>query len=266
MCTRSVHSSNIYGEAHQYKITSTSGFATPKSYLRGAPMVRSAVYTPCFYPRSFMPFLIEIITSATVAGLLSAALIWFTKSVISERLKNAIKSEYEQKLETHKAQLKSTSDVAIESLKSQLSVIAAQGNFKFTKLHESRAQAIAEIYALLAEFHVALADYTRAFEVAGGTSRTERREIAVKAHGAFDALYRKKKIFLPKSSATKIDDLNHQLKIVYHEFLFGVDMAHTANGDFAQKWIGINEKMSSTIDPALAELEHDFRVLLGDET
>ena len=222
--------------------------------------------THLFYRRSLMPFLIEVITSATVAGLLTAGLIWLTKSVISERLKNAIRSEYEQKLETHKAQLKSTSDVAIESLKSQLSVIAAQGNFKFTKLHERRAEAIAEIYALLAEFHVALADYTKVLEVTGGTPRTERREIAVKAHGAFIALYRKKKIFLPKSAATKIDDLNKQLMSIYHQFLFGVDMAHMANGDFAQKWIGLDEKMSSIISPALAELERDFRVLLGDES
>ncbi|MFT7229330.1 MAG: endonuclease YncB(thermonuclease family) [Methylophilaceae bacterium] len=97
-----------------------------------------------------MQFIIEIITSATVAGLLTAALVWLTKSVISERLKNAIKNEYDQKLETHKAELKSTSNIEIEKLKSQLGIIAAQGNFKFTKLHEKRADAISEIYALLA--------------------------------------------------------------------------------------------------------------------
>jgi hypothetical protein len=213
-----------------------------------------------------MQFIIDVITSATVAGLLTAALVWLTKSVISERLKNAIKSEYDQKLETHKAELKSTSDVEIEKLKSQLSVIAAQGNFKFTKLHERRAEAIAEIYALLADFHFALSDYTKAFEPAGGTPREERRDIAVKANIAFIELYRKKKIFLPKSASEKIDDFNHQLIFIYNQFFYGVDMMQMASNDFSNKWFEVNEKMSSTINPALEELEHDFRVLLGDES
>ena len=213
-----------------------------------------------------MQFFIGIITSAAVSALLTAALVWLAKSVISERLKNAIKSEYDQKLETHKAELKSTSDVAIEKLKSQLSVIAAQGNFKFTKLHEKRAESIAEIYALLADFYFALSEYTKVFEPAGGTPREERRDIAVKANISFIELYRKKKIFLPKSAAEKIDDFNHQLIFIYNQFFYGVDMTQMASGDFANKWIVVNEKMSKTIKPALEELEHDFRVLLGDES
>lgn len=33
-----------------------------------------------------------------------------------------------------------------------------------------------------------------------------------------------------------------------------------------QKWLEITDKMSETIKPAFVELEHDFRVLHGDES
>ena len=61
----------------------------------------------------FSEFLLEILTSATVSSILSGLLIWMTKSWIAERLKNSIKSEYDQKLETHKAQLKGIMDIEI---------------------------------------------------------------------------------------------------------------------------------------------------------
>ena len=71
-------------------------------------------------------FAIQVITSASVSTALAALLLWLTKSWISERLKNAIKNEYDQKLESHKAQLKAQSDVEIEKLRSQLSISATE--------------------------------------------------------------------------------------------------------------------------------------------
>jgi hypothetical protein len=215
-----------------------------------------------------MQFLIEIISSTMVAGVVTAALVWLTKSVISERLRNAIKSEYDQKLETHKVALKSTSDVEIERLRSQLNIIAAQGNFKFTKLHEKRAETIAEIYALLADFHFLLSEYTKAFEPSGGKPRSVRRDETVNAHWAFIELYRKKKLFLPKSVAEKIDDLDRRLRINYHNFFYEVDSMQAAkiNIDVVPRWFEVNDEMSRIIKPALEELEHDFRVLLGDQS
>ena len=66
--------------------------------------------------------IISILSAATVSTLLTGALLWLTKSWISERLKNAIKHEYDEKLESHKAQLKAESDTTLERLKSQLQV------------------------------------------------------------------------------------------------------------------------------------------------
>ena len=71
----------------------------------------------------------EIATIASSVGL-SGLLVWLTKSWISERLKNAIKHEYDEKLETHKAQLKREYDKEIEEFKAHLQIAAAERNIR----------------------------------------------------------------------------------------------------------------------------------------
>jgi hypothetical protein len=50
--------------------------------------------------------IVQIITSAGLSVALSGILLWFTKTWISEQLKNRIKLEYDQQLETIKPSLR----------------------------------------------------------------------------------------------------------------------------------------------------------------
>lgn len=90
----------------------------------------------------FQEFLLELITSATVSAVLTTLLLFITKSLISERLKNAIKNEYDEKLESHKTKLNAQSDVEIENLKSRLTISTIEHQVKFSDLHKSRAEII----------------------------------------------------------------------------------------------------------------------------
>ena len=49
---------------------------------------------------------VTILTSAGVSSVLTAGLLWISKTWMEERLKNSIKSEYDHKIEDHKAILK----------------------------------------------------------------------------------------------------------------------------------------------------------------
>jgi hypothetical protein len=126
-------------------------------------------------------FIWQLIASAGVSAALSSLLIWITKSWLSERLSQSIRSEYNQKLETHKAQLKASSDVEIERLRSQLNISATEHQVRYAKMHEARAEAIAETYSLLKELYICLADYIKPLKPAGGVPREQRRE---RAHAA----------------------------------------------------------------------------------
>lgn len=211
-------------------------------------------------------FLTYILTSVTVSGLLSAALIWLAKSTIAERLKNSIKNEYDQKLETHKAQLKAQSDVEIEKFRSQLSISATEHEVRFSRLHEKRAEIIAETYSLLKQLFVRLGDYVKVFEPAGDLPKEERRKLAVEAHQNFRSYYGTKLIFFPKTTEAKLQDIDLQLVKTLNEFVIGVEMTQRHGGDGFEKWMQILERVNGEIKTALSELEDEFRKLMGDES
>jgi hypothetical protein len=148
--------------------------------------------------------LLGIFATAGITGTAGAgALVWVSKNWISEKIKGQIKAEYDGQLEILKSKLKSESDVAVERLRSQLSIAAAERQFRFSKLHEKRADAIAEAYALLKRFVSALADYVKVVESAGDLSREDRNKRVIETGNAFLLYYSSKKIFIPVSVAKK---------------------------------------------------------------
>ena len=164
-------------------------------------------------------FIVTVISSAAVSSVLAGGLIWLSKSWISERLKNSIKSEYDQKLETHKAQLKAQTDIEVEKFKSNLNIIAAEQSIKFSTLHTDRAEVIANTYALLKDVFFTIQDYVKIFEPAGDKPRDERRQIAVDAYSAFRDYYPKKLIYLPKATAEKLENINKELVLTFNELI-----------------------------------------------
>lgn len=211
-------------------------------------------------------FISNVIASTFFSSLLVGAGIWIARSWLSERLKNSIRAEYDQKLETHKAQLKSQSDASLERLRADLSIATVEHNIQFTRLHEKRAEVIAETYARLTELHVALGDYVKIFEPVGDKPKDERRQAVSKAHEAFITYYRTKKIFIPEASVTQIDSINQESISAFYSFLYEVEMVQAQGGHDAKRWLEILNKVKDEMPTALKELERDFRMLLGDKS
>lgn len=85
---------------------------------------------------------ISVISSVTVSSALVGIVLFLSKSWITERLKNSIKHEYDQKLEVHKAQLKSEQEVAMLELRSLVekeSIVQQAGH---SSLHQVQKAAI----------------------------------------------------------------------------------------------------------------------------
>ena len=216
--------------------------------------------------------------SATAgAGLAVLAL----RTWVSEKIRASIKSEYDEKLtnlaaqlksqfdkelETHKAQLKSQGDVQIEELKSRLSIVAAQQQFKFSKLHELRLSIIAEVYQSLQAFVIALREYTASFEPVGIAPRPERQKTAVEAANAFMKLFSEKQIYIPRATAKKLSELRENLRFLLLQFQFSVDFVQRSGGaDPTEKWLEITSKINSLSSTALVDLEDDLRRLFGED-
>lgn len=90
-----------------------------------------------------------ILASASVSSGLTAALLWLTKNWIGERIKGSIQHEYDQKLESHKAQLKAEHDREIERLKVVLGDASAERNARRDYEYEARKKLYAEYEPLL---------------------------------------------------------------------------------------------------------------------
>lgn len=204
---------------------------------------------------------IALLVSAFGTGLIN----WIFRTWISERIKNAIKSEYDQKLETHKALLRSQSDVETEKLKSQLALVGIEHQIRFSKLHEMRAIVVADTYERLKDLHHRLGEYVQIFEPAGGKPKDERRELAYKSHEYFRAYFQSKLIFFPKQTADKLEKINHDLVRAFNNFTFGVEMAPQMGGNPAEKWMEVFEVVTGEIKVALGEIEVEFRELLGEK-
>lgn len=209
-------------------------------------------------------FFVQLISSITTAGALTTFLIWISRSWISERLKGSIANEYSQKLETHKAELLAQNSVEIEKLKATLSITAAERNIKFSKLHEQRALVIAETYSLLRDVFISMGDYVKFFVPSGDKSIKERELRAIETHQALRDYYVHKVIYLPKSTANKIEKIHTDLLKIYHEFTY--EVASEPPGSKTKDWNDISKKMSGEMQEALSELETEFRNLLGDES
>ena len=166
-------------------------------------------------------------------------------------------------MEKLKSQLKAQGDIAIEKFKSELAVVAAQRNVEFSHLHLKRAEIIAQVHADLREATDAMADYTKSFEPVGGTSRQERGMKATEATNNFIRTFRTNEIYLPSPAAEKVQALADQLKFAFFQFLYGVDLGGSMSSEKTAKWREIQAKVEQLSGPATAELQNDFRILLG---
>jgi hypothetical protein len=207
----------------------------------------------------------SVLSSAAVSAVLTGALIWLSKTWIGERMKNAIKHEYDEKLETHKAQLKAQSEVSVERLKSQLQIASAERNVRFSRIFERTAVTVAATYEKLLAFHDAIADYTSIVEWQSMPSKEERRKIMVDRRRDFLAYFRPNHLYLPKETAKQIQDFSAKLHSAAIDFMFGVEQGGDLRSQDPDRdtWIKVHQFISDEVPPLLELLEDDFRRILG---
>src|SRR5690348_4818311 len=87
----------------------------------------------------------EVITSLGSSGLLLAGGVYLFKTSMSQWMARDV--------ERFKSQLKSDADAEIERLKHSLVMTASDHQVRFAKLHERRAEVIADVYQRLVDVY-----------------------------------------------------------------------------------------------------------------
>jgi hypothetical protein len=209
---------------------------------------------------------LTILSSVAVSTIVTASLVWLSKSWISERLKNAIKNEYDEKLETHKAKLKAEADTSVERLKCELQIAASERNVRYSRIFERQATTIADLYTKLLSYYEALKEYTKFIETSGDLPRSERLVALNKANRDFYDCFRVNKLYLPKETVDQIEAFHNELTDVRFNFLFGVDLPllnRAPNAETTKQWTMTVDSLNKELPALLRLLEDDFRGILG---
>lgn len=201
---------------------------------------------------------------AAVAAAIALWIVHFSKDLIAEKAKAAIKAEYDARLEITKSSLKASGDIELERRKHELALAATKHNVRYSKLHELRALTIGDVYASLSDSYYALRSYTAAFEPEGGSTKDERLTSLQETLVKFKASYLPKKIYLPKDISDRLDEIHREIFSTKNAFLYMVH-ASQDGAEQTQRWIEIGKRVDGPIKVALTELETELRRLMGDE-
>ncbi|QJQ02410.1 hypothetical protein C798_19850 [Herbaspirillum rubrisubalbicans Os34] len=228
----------------------------------------------------------ELIVNIILSIICSGMVVYVLRTWISEKLKSAIKASYDEKLEqlknnlkiasdkeieqlksnfalaleTHKISIKATADIQIEQTKSSLQIAAAEHSYKFTKLHEQRAEVVAKSYSLYLSFLNAAADYARERDSLNAKNFQENLNSQV---ALFKQYFRPNRIYLPRSLADKVDEIVQVILNIAHHVGYQFiqqetgKVVHTEYSDAPAQIQRIGEQLTQ-------ELEAEFRRLLGD--
>jgi hypothetical protein len=161
-------------------------------------------------------------------------------------------------LEKFKAGLSKEHDIEIERLRNGLRIAASEHETRFTRLHEARAEAIAELYKRLVRAQGAFDLYlnTVAF---GADPDPAKEEQAVKGMGELIGYFREKRIYFEEELCRDIDAaIEEHVNVWVRTGAYPIRMP-----DGPEQWSKAALHFSEHFPPIRAKIERQFRELIG---
>jgi hypothetical protein len=192
------------------------------------------------------------------SGILLAAA-WLIRTVLNDRLARDAK--------VFETQLKAGADAEIERLKHSLELFAVEHQVRFSNLHAKRAEVIAEIYSQMVEVE----QHGKRFVYVDVFDQTRQQAYAetMKRLVEFFFFLEKRRIYLPENICSLMQKFvdtirRHVIRTNIYE-----PIEQPLNQNVLDEKIKViqevNEAFEGAIPAARAELEKEFRHLLGAE-
>jgi len=191
---------------------------------------------------------------------LLAVLGWLSKSFVSQLLAKDI--------EGFKQSLRSESEAALKKLSHDLEKSAIEHRVRFSKLHEKRAEVIAELYGLLVQAYWDISSFASPMEWAGEPNKQEKYVTAMNASAGFYRYFEKHKIYLPKELCAQINEFAQEMRSKAIGFGVYVKYDDDAMNDRTyeqkhEKWTEAWDYFDKQAPVARAALENELRNILG---
>lgn len=193
-------------------------------------------------------------------AVLLAVLGWLAKSFVQQLLYKDI--------EQFKTTLAAESAAATEHLKHELQLVTVEHQIRFSKLHEKRAEVIANLYGLLVEAYWATRSFVATAELASEPPKREKYGAALNKTAEFYQFFDKNRIYLPEAVCGLLGEFVRNMR--EEAIGFGVYVSyedsqlpdHTVRQKL-EAWQKAWEYFESEIPKARSALENEIRGILG---
>jgi hypothetical protein len=208
--------------------------------------------------------LLAILTSGVVSSLVVLAL----RTGIKTKIESAIKSQYDEKLERLRNELKRETELELAKARGE---IQAEVDYRATKvkyIYERKLKALCETYSKLATLEKLLGEYVTYWGETRGEERESARKAFVKGIKEFEDYFVPNRIFFPEDLAEKITTLKNNYHKVAMEFMVHVENPNNSFGpskNSTEKWQAANEYVTEESPKVRREIERALRQEFGDE-
>lgn len=191
-------------------------------------------------------------------AVLVAVLGYLAKSLVSGLLAKDIKK--------FEVELQSKSSAAIVNLKSELHLAAIEHQVRFSKLHEKRAEVIADLYKHLVEAMWETESFVSPMKWIGEPSKKEKYITAMRKIAEFFRFFDQHRIYLPEKVCESLQAFIENLRSPAIEFGVYLEFEHLEEHTAKEKreaWLKAWNLVKNDIPKAKQELESEFRGILG---
>lgn len=157
----------------------------------------------------------------------------------------------------------------LEKFKADLEVAAIEHQIRFSKLHEKRADVLAELYKLLVLATSETRSFVSLIEWAGEPDKKQKYQNAMNAIYDFFRFFDQHRIYIPEALCASVDDFVQKLRKPTIEFGVFVTYEHLSlrNEEARFKaWTTAWESVENDVPQLRSALEAEFRNLLGATT
>lgn len=195
-----------------------------------------------------------VLASLGISGLALGAISYVAKSILQQWLS--------ARLDAHKNQLRYESELELERLRTDLHKEAFEHQVRFSRLHDRRAEVIAEVYARLDRLHLAFRRWASLMKP-GNVDMKQLADDAAIAFNEFTDYYYPHAIWLTEETCESINRIVSKLHEIYVDISFDVDEKGFPRDK--RLWLDSYKKLNEEVPQARRLLDKKFRALLGME-
>ncbi len=194
-----------------------------------------------------------------IGGVLIAAFTYLAKTSIETFLNRNLKS--------FEAELKNKNEQSLEEFRHSLHLVEKEHELKFSKLHERKAEIVAELYKLLKNASKKVESFLRPMGFASEPSKDKKAEEAFESLFEFIEYYDMHKIYFRKELCETIDEFIDQIRKPTYKF--NRALRHKGNpspeklGKLDQVWDESWDSFKDKVQPSIKAIEEEFRKILG---